>query len=144
MKLPPLHLNCLLATLIALGGAASVAAAGAPAAQDPLASLSGVLDLPAVEALPLTVKDPFRPPITPRAAEGKADELPPLLLTAVMQGTGRAAAVVNGTILRAGDVFLEMKVLEIAGNRVVFQRGEGKVTLFMQEKLYNPLSVGGK
>jgi len=35
-------------------------------------------------------------------------------------------------------------VLEISKNRVLFKRGEGKVTLFMQKNLYNPLSLVGK
>jgi hypothetical protein len=135
------------AFLAAAGGVPFPAARGA-AAEEPQTSLSGVLDLPAGAPLSPTVRDPFRSPIVPRAADqegaGKAVELPPLLLTAVLQGTGSAAAVVNGIILRPGDAFLDMKVLEISKNRVLFQRGEGKVTLFMQEKLYNPLSLGGK
>ena len=97
------------------------------------------------------MKDPFRPVIAPRAPEREPDdersramELPPLQLTAILQGPDRAAAVVNGTILRPGDAFLDMLVLEIVKNRVLFQRGEGKVTVFMQENLYNPLLPGGK
>lgn len=138
----------LLATFLVTGGAAPGQVAPAASAREPQASLSGVLDLPAAEPRSLPVKDPFRPPIEPRTANqdtsDKATELPPLLLTAVMQGSTSVAAVVNGTILRPGDTFLDMLVLEIAKNRVLFQRGEGKVTLFMQEKLYNPLSLGGK
>lgn len=115
------------------------------AAAEPQPSLSGVLDLPAEEPRVLPVRDPFRPTIGPRVAEQpSAPELPPLLLTAVLQGSGSAAAVVNGIILRRGDAFLDMQVLEITKNRVLFQRGEGKVTLFMQENLYNSLSLGGK
>lgn len=135
----------LLAASLAAGGPAPFVAARAAAAPEPQASLSGVLDLPDGESLPLAVKDPFRPAIVPHVA-GKtaADELPPLFLTAVMQGSGSAAAVVNGTILRPGDAFLDMKVLEITKTSVLFQRGAGKVTLFMQERLYNPLSLGGK
>lgn len=138
----------LLAALLAAGGAAICPGGQAAAAGEPQASLSGVLDLPSAQPQPLTVKDPFRPAIAARAAEpgeaARLPELPPLLLTAVLQGAESAAAVVNGTILRRGDAFLDMTVLEIAKNRVLFQRGEGKVTLFMQEKLYNPLPREGK
>lgn len=122
----------------------TLAGAAGAAAEEPRASLSGVLELPAAEPPLPPVKDPFRSPIVPRAAEpgeqAKLPALPPLQLTAVLQGPESVAAVVNGTILRPGDAFLDMKVLEIAKHRVLFQRGEGKVTLFMQEKLYIPLS----
>jgi hypothetical protein len=135
----------LLAVFLVAGGAWPALLARAATAAEPQTSLSGVLDLPVAETQPILVKDPFRPPLAPRTAEpASAPELPPLLLTAVLQGSGSAAAVVNGIILRQGDAFLDMKVLEIAKNRVLFQRGDGKVTLFMQENLYNPLSLGGK
>jgi hypothetical protein len=135
----------LLTAFLVTGIACPVRVARAATAVEPQTSLSGVLDLPVVEIQPIQVKDPFRPPLAPRVAEpASAPELPPLLLTAVLQGSGKAAAVVNGIILRQGDSFLDMKVLEIAKNRVLFQRGAGKVTLFMQENLYNPLSLGGK
>jgi len=131
--------------LLAAGGAATDPAAWAAAAAEPQISLSGVLDLPAGEPRQLPVKDPFRPSLGPRVADlGETPDLPALLLTAVLQGSGSAAAVVNGVILRRGDAYLDMKVLEISKNRVLFQRGAGKVTLFMQENLYNPLSLGGK
>ena len=134
--------SCLLAAFV-LAGTATSGVSRAAATEAPQLSLSGILDLPGGDSQPLRVKDPFRPPIGPRIAE-TAPELPPLLLTAVLQGSGSAAAVVNGSILRRGDLYLDMKVLEIAKNRVVFQRGDGKVTLMMQENLYNPLSLGGK
>jgi hypothetical protein len=135
----------LMSFLMAAGGAVRVPVARTATTGEPGVSLSGVLDLPAGESWLPPVKDPFRSPIVPRIIEQDvAPELPPLILTAVLQGSGSAAAVVNGTILRPGDAFLDMKVLEISKNRVVFMRGEGKVTLFMQEHLYNPASLGGK
>lgn len=135
----------LLAALLTAGGVAQFPVALTAAAEQPGVSLSGVLDLPTGEPRLFPVKDPFLSPIVPRIADpDAAPELPTLILTAVLQGSGSAAAVVNGTILRAGDVFLDMKVLEISKNRVIFKRGEGKVTLFMQENLYNPLALGGK
>ena len=135
----------LLTACLVVGGACPALLARAATAAEPQTSLSGVLDLPVVETQPIQIKDPFRPPPAPRVVEQvSAPELPPLLLTAVLQGSGKAAAVVNGIILRQGDAYLDMKVLEIAKNRVLFQRGDGKVTLFMQENLYNPLSLGGK
>lgn len=135
----------LLAALLTAGVAGQVPVSRTAAAEQPGLSLSGVLDLPTGEPRLFPVKDPFLSPIVPRTAEqDEGPELPTLILTAVLQGSGRAAAVVNGTILRAGDVFLDMKVLEISKNRVIFKRGEGKVTLFMQENLYNPLALGGK
>jgi len=53
-------------------------------------------------------------------------------------------ATERNVILRVGDAFMDMKVLEIARDRVLFQRGEAKVTIFMQELLYNSHSLGGK
>jgi hypothetical protein len=133
--------------LFLAGGFVCRHAAAASGAPQPQASLSGLLELPA-EPAPLAVKDPFRAAISAPAARqeepAKGPELPPLLLTAVLEGPGSVAAVVNGTILRPGDAYLDMTVLEISKNRVVFQRGAGKVTLFMQEKLYNSLPLGGK
>ncbi|MDP1605012.1 MAG: hypothetical protein Q8M03_17315, partial [Legionella sp.] len=138
----------LLAASLVAGGAGRCAVARAAAAEQPQASLSGVLEMPAAAPRYFPVKDPFRSPIVPQVPqpeEAKKDvELPALLLTAVLQGSGGNAAVVNGVILRTGDAFLDMKVLEISRNRVLFQRGEGKVTIFMQELLYNQHSLGGK
>lgn len=144
-------LGSFLAALL-IGGVVPFGVAPAAAVEElPQVSLSGVLDLPAEESRDLPLKDPFRSPILPPKAgagggadRSKAPEPPPLRLTAILQGPGRAAAVVNGTILRPGDTFLDMTVQEIAKNRVLFRRGEGKVTLFMQENLYNPLSTGGQ
>ncbi|MHB8836172.1 MAG: hypothetical protein ACYC9Y_10740 [Candidatus Methylomirabilia bacterium] len=138
----------LLAASLAAGGVVPRASARAAAAEQPQASLSGVLELPAAAPRFLPVKDPFRSPIVPKAPASeetsKEAALPALLLTAVLQGSGGNAAVVNGVILRPGDAFMDMKVLEIARNRVLFQRGEAKVTIFMQELLYNSHSLGGK
>lgn len=145
MKRPFLFRIFLPPAILAVAAAVQVPFAWTATTGQPGVSLSGVLDLPADESLLSPVKDPFRSPIVPRAVDpDAAPELPTLILTAVLQGSGSAAAVVNGTILRAGDAFLDMKVLEISKNRVLFQRGAGKVTLFMQENLYNPLSLGGK
>lgn len=138
----------LLAAFLLAGGVVPCAIARAAAADEPQASLSGVLELPAVAPQFFPVKDPFRSPIvpkTPEPEEARKDvELPALLLTAVMQGSGGNAAIVNGVILRPGDTFMDMKVLEITRNRVLLQRGEGKVAVFMQELLYNSHSLGGK
>lgn len=148
MKRDSLFPTFLLAVCLAAGGVVLCAVARGAAAAEPQSSLSGVLDLPAGTPRFSPVKDPFRSPIvpqTPAPEEARKDvALPPMLLTAVLQGPGGNAAVVNGVILRPGDAFLEMKVLEITRNRVLFQLGEGKVTLSMQESLYNPLSLGGK
>ncbi len=145
MKRDLLFRSFLLAAFLAASGAVHVTAARTAITEESRESLSGVLDLPAGEPRLPPVKDPFRSPIVPHTAEpDAAPELPRLVLTAVLQGSGSAAAVVNGTILRTGDSFLDMKVLEISKNRVLFKRGSGKVTLFMQENLYNPLSLGGK
>lgn len=138
----------LLAAAVAAGGIVPCSVARAAAAESTPASLSGVLDLPAAAPRYFPVKDPFSSPIVPRAPQPEPapqeSELPALLLTAVMQGSGGNAAIVNGVILRPGDAFLDMQVLEIGRNRVLFRRGEGKVTIFMQELLYNQHSLGGK
>lgn len=118
----------------------------AAAEEGPQPSLSGVLAVPAGERQESPLKDPFRSPISPRderVERQKTPELPPLQLTAILMGPGRTAAVVNGTILRPGDTYLDMKVLDITKNQVLLQRGVGKVTL-IQGGLYNPLSRGGK
>lgn len=148
MKRRSLFPAFLLAASLAAGGIVPCAIARAAAAEKPRASLSGVLELPAEAPRFSPVKDPFRSPIVPKTPEPKEArkdvELPALLLTAVMQGSGGNAAIVNGVILRPGDAFMDMKVLEITRNRVLFQRGEAKVTIFMQELLYNSHSLGGK
>lgn len=143
----PLSALFLAAAVVA---AAVVPSAVARAEERPRDSLSGVLELPAAAPQFAPVKDPFRSPIVPQAPPPEPSpapqesELPALLLTAVMQGSGGNAAIVNGVILRPGDAFMDMQVLEIGRNRIVFRRGEGRVTIFMQELLYNQHSLGGK
>lgn len=138
---------------IALLAGAAVFCRCVPAAAErpPAPSLSEVLAIPEIPEAPL--KDPFRPPgaLLPASRENtvkktpsELPDLPPLQLTAIVWRPDRASAVVNGTILREGDKFMEMQVLGITRDQVHFQRGAGKLSLILHQTLYNTSSPEGK
>lgn len=146
MRRLPLCPLCLLSALVVSGGWPTPQSAAAAAQAQ--RSLSGVLVIPRSPELP--VKDPFSPPaeLFHGAGTGKdktaGEELPRLQLTAIVWRTDQASAVVNGAILREGDQFMGMRVLNITRDQVHFQRGEGKLSLILHQTLYNALSSEGK
>ena len=79
--------------------------------------------------------DPLRPPSYRYIAPAENQEFSPQvdtsgwILSAVLRSATRTIAVVNGKVMKVGDLLEGYRVTSIMADRVVLEKGKGKVIL---------------
>lgn len=77
-------------------------------------------------------QDPTRPPL--QGLENKAEGAP-RTLTATFTSSERRLAVIDGMIVKIGDEVAGNRVVAIESNSVQLEGVDGKITLFLVDKL---------